>query len=332
MSSRNWVFTINNYTSEDLDKCEALVENKECRYIIWGFENAPTTGTPHMQGYVEFGKVMRTGAACKALGGRASMKPKSKKSTREQARDYCKKGDQSHEEWLLLNIKGPNFGVNAYFSEFGNWKEGGQGSRNDIYGLMDMVKERRPRIEIMETLPAEYAKNMKFAEAYNIELEKIETRKERKNMEVHVIWGDAGAGKTYEVWEKAPEVFKVNPDLGNFAFDGYDGEKDILLDDFYGNMKYTELLQTLHGYQHSVNVKYGRRYAKWTRVFITSNKPPAEWYSFGLTPALARRLTSVKHVTKTCNEEGVIIEAPLENVTETTFEDRMLLGLLDNIL
>ena len=49
--SRAYVFTLNNYTEEDE---KYLQEVLQCRYIIYGRETAPETGTPHLQGYVYF--------------------------------------------------------------------------------------------------------------------------------------------------------------------------------------------------------------------------------------------------------------------------------------
>jgi hypothetical protein len=48
--SRAFVFTLNNYTNED----EIRVQNIKCNYLIYGREIAPSTGTPHLQGYVRF--------------------------------------------------------------------------------------------------------------------------------------------------------------------------------------------------------------------------------------------------------------------------------------
>lgn len=48
----NWCFTLNNYT---LKEYEAL-QNQECRYLLMGKEIAPTTGTPHIQGYIQLNK------------------------------------------------------------------------------------------------------------------------------------------------------------------------------------------------------------------------------------------------------------------------------------
>lgn len=44
---RHFIFTHNNYTDQDVEKYKTL----DTSYIIFGFEKAPTTGTPHLQGY-----------------------------------------------------------------------------------------------------------------------------------------------------------------------------------------------------------------------------------------------------------------------------------------
>jgi len=36
-----------------------------------------------------------------------------------QCSNYCKKGEQPHDEWTIQGIEGPNFGLNAHFLEFG---------------------------------------------------------------------------------------------------------------------------------------------------------------------------------------------------------------------
>jgi hypothetical protein len=48
--NRQFIFTCNNYT--DLDQVK--VQSIDCRYMIYGREVAPTTGTPHLQGFVSF--------------------------------------------------------------------------------------------------------------------------------------------------------------------------------------------------------------------------------------------------------------------------------------
>jgi len=80
-------------------------------------------------------------------------------------------------------------------------------------------------------------------------------------------------------------------------FNGYDGESNIVFDDFYGEVRYSDLLDIMDGYQQMVNVKYGHRFAQWTTVYFTSNLPPEDWYRSqfpeGISPALSRRITTV---------------------------------------
>lgn len=48
--SRRWMYTLNNYTDEE---CNGLVSLDCIRHVV-GRETAPTTGTPHLQGYIRF--------------------------------------------------------------------------------------------------------------------------------------------------------------------------------------------------------------------------------------------------------------------------------------
>jgi len=50
MTSKRFCFTVNNPKADDHTVLAAL----SCRYLCYGTEVAPTTGTPHLQGYVVF--------------------------------------------------------------------------------------------------------------------------------------------------------------------------------------------------------------------------------------------------------------------------------------
>lgn len=261
--SRSYCFTINNYSVDDLRQVDTL----ECRYIIYGKE-VGDNGTEHLQGYVEFAGPKRMTTVSKMMP-RAHLEKRL--GTRDQARNYCMK-EGKH-------------------TERGDWSAGGQGSRTDLHEIMERVKKGEKKIETMEALPVCYSNNMRFVEAYRAECEK-EASREFRHVDVEVLVGDAGCGKTRSVHEKEPEVFTVNSGE-SFPFEGYDGEQAILIDDFYGGIRYHELLRILDGHQYRVNVKGSHRYARWTRIYITSNAKPECWYERGLTPALSRRLTKV---------------------------------------
>lgn len=49
--SRAFIFTLNNYSEDDETYLQTVLV---CRYIVYGREKAPKTGTPHLQGFVYF--------------------------------------------------------------------------------------------------------------------------------------------------------------------------------------------------------------------------------------------------------------------------------------
>lgn len=85
--SRKYVFTINNYTDSTFEDLLRLAT----RYLCYGKEKAPSTGTPHLQGFVYFphGKTL---AAVRKLMPGAHIE--SARGTFDQIITYCgKEGD-----------------------------------------------------------------------------------------------------------------------------------------------------------------------------------------------------------------------------------------------
>lgn len=87
---RNFCFTLNNYTDREIYNLQELAETGKVIYICWGRETAPTTGTPHLQGYVEFkeGRAKRAIVKDKAFQ-RASLHPRAPTSSKIKAVTYC---------------------------------------------------------------------------------------------------------------------------------------------------------------------------------------------------------------------------------------------------
>lgn len=82
--SRCWVFTINNYTEEQENRLQAW----KSRYMVYGRETAPSTGTRHLQGYVCLANPAKL-SAIRAKIGAGWYKPA--KGTPAQNLKYCSK-------------------------------------------------------------------------------------------------------------------------------------------------------------------------------------------------------------------------------------------------
>lgn len=113
-------FTVNNPTLSP-DEFKASLEAAErIRYAIFQLEEGEN-GTPHYQGYVEYSSPQRFSYFHNNV---ARCHCETRRGTREQARDYCKK-EESRKE-------GP--------WEVGEWQAGGSGSRTDLTGIINACK------------------------------------------------------------------------------------------------------------------------------------------------------------------------------------------------
>jgi hypothetical protein len=106
---------------------------------------------------------------------------------------------------------------------------------------------------------------------------------------VHVLFGASRAGKTiYANGNLFPEdcrdsIFRTTAD--NFKnWGSYRGEKCILVDEFYGQIKLSEFLSMtdLDKRAPAMNVKYGDVQFNYEHIVFTSNKHPSLWYKNAL--------------------------------------------------
>lgn len=88
MAYQNWIFTVNNY-DDTIEEQMQVFGTLSCRYFTYGREVAPTTLTPHLQGYFIL-KTRRTFNALKGdLPDRVHIERRL--GSHEQAREYAQK-------------------------------------------------------------------------------------------------------------------------------------------------------------------------------------------------------------------------------------------------
>ena len=90
--SIRWCFTLNNY-SEDNVKLICAIVPQQCKYCCFSKEIAPSTGTPHLQGYLEFKKKHRPFEVFKVYNEKNNLciSWQKAKGNKEQNKAYCTK-------------------------------------------------------------------------------------------------------------------------------------------------------------------------------------------------------------------------------------------------
>ena len=122
----------------------------------------------------------------------------------------------------------------------------------------------------------------------------------RRDVQVRVIYGDTGTGKTSAVLDGLQalgSVCRVTHWGSAGTFDGYDGQDSLVLDEFNGQPPLEELLTWLDVYPVALPARYRAREAMFVRVALVGNSAPETWYKFApkaQRAALARRLHLVE--------------------------------------
>lgn len=258
MTSRSWCFTVNNPLGP-LD-----LSDKQIRYSVYQLE-VGESGTRHYQGYLELVTSQRM-SYIKGILPTAHLE--TRRGTRDQARAYCMKEDS--------RVEGP--------WESGEWISG-QGSRQDLLCIRDLIKSGWPMREIAEEYFTTWVKNYRALDRYRLMVGDM-----RNWMtELHIIVGPSGTGKSKLAHELCPNAY-WKPE--GMYFDGYDGQEDIILDDFYGDISFKLLLNMADRYPLKVPFKGGFVNFIARRIIITSNVHYDRWYSQD-TSALSRRITNL---------------------------------------
>lgn len=265
--TRNYIFTLNNYTDEEVE----LIKNTECKYLVFGKE-VGESGTPHLQGFISFINARTMKGVHRDNGWkRTALKPSEKPLS---AIDYCKKGEQPHTEWEELGVKGPNYGKNADVFETGKYE---QGARNDLKAVYEEVKNGKSVDEVTWEDPTSF----NFASKTLYKLEDIRLRKRVRDFMTEGIWvyGPTGCGKSKWAVTEAGSDYYVYP-YDKDWWDAYRGEEIVVIDDYRGQITYSHLLRLV---DETPLARVNRRCREpmpfvSKKVIITSSMPPWEVY------------------------------------------------------
>lgn len=264
----DFVFTINNYTTHDKQYISNGYKDNVISYVIYGHEIGEQ-GTPHLQGFVQFVKPT-TLTKAKYYFPRAHFE--SRKGTVKEAIVYCQKeGD---------------------FIEYGESTR--QGHRSDLTEVTTLLSKRHTVKEVAMRCPEQYIKFHKGIE--KLRTFYIQDRYEPPKVEVY--FGSSGSGKTRAAMDAflGKDFYKWDPQNGLW-FDGYDGQINVIFDEFRGQLPFGMLLSLLDRYTCNVQFKGGMTKFVASHIIITSPIHPEEWYNLedkeGKYNQLMRRITEI---------------------------------------
>jgi len=208
-------------------------------------------------------------SGCKKIPGLSRAHFELRKGTEQEASTYCKKeGD---------------------FWERGQQAAKGPGSRTDVTAFQQKLKEGLTDLELMEVDFNAFNRFSKTIDRYR----SLCNPKRTEDLTVHLFIGAPGTGKTRMAYALQPDLyaFPIGKDLWS---DGYAGQKEVLVDDFSGQMRLVDTLRFLDRYPVQIPKKGGFNWWIPTTIIITTNIQPWDWYDWTKRPtqqaALRRRI------------------------------------------
>jgi len=288
--ARHTAWTLNNWTQTELAQCRSYAE-KEPRYMCWSQE-VGEEGTPHLQGYVAWDNPRSLSKFKAAISDRLHYEPHTN-GTAQQNRNYC-----------LGMVEKKGFTQNPTFEEVGELPS--QGERTDWSSARQQLQNGTSIVTVIESQPQLLPAIRSLERFQTLAISKPTHR----DVKVICLIGESGTGKTREAYAIDPNLYS-KPE-GQW-FDGYTGQKTLLLDDYYGDIPYSQLLKVLDRYPLQVPTKGSFIYAQWDLVIITSNRHPRLWYPQGFTDALERRIFVLEKKHNHAAQDEIQVQAPSQD-------------------
>lgn len=254
MSSKRWCFTLNHpgdyrppYTPLSID------------YLVWQLERGEA-GTEHIQGYIRLKQRGLMGRV-KVLLDNQGLHLERAQGSEEQNRAYCTKAD--------TRIAGP-FEHGTYDSSAGK-----QGTRNDLITATSLIAQGQTLGQVAALHPTVIVK-------YPTGMEKLiqllaPPPRLRRELFVCVLWGPTGTGKTHRVRSMYPDLYAVN--AGRDPWGRYQREETVLFDEFdWSKWPIDQMKTLLDIWPLSLDCRYADKTACYTRIYLTSQSSPSNWY------------------------------------------------------
>lgn len=242
---RHFAFTWNNYQKTEnwflmLNQC---LQELGANYIIFGKEIAPSTGTPHIQGYVQLKKRKYFNTIKKFL---PMIHITIVFGSSQDNIEYCKK-DEDYYEW----------GEQRTVAR-------GRGKQKEDWDHLVELASKGQLDEIREHHPREYA--LYYRTWGQMRMDNLKTVAERRTC--LWVYEKPGIGKSRAAWSLFPDAY---PKMSNKWWDGYKGQRDVVFDDLGTPMLFDLLKRWSDRYKVIGEVKGSSCALAYKNLIVTSN-------------------------------------------------------------
>jgi len=327
MSSRNWCFTINHPITDEI-----LLSWTQVKFLIAVLE-VGESGTHHYQGYLELKTNRNLNQVRSLFSGNPHLEKRA--GTKEQNLKYVLKTCQAELANSTISVGGAIWREFLSGLQLSAWTSyvlcpnpvtpiiiyGFEGTSSELVGLTKKRLTVKKRLEEIRQSIQQGADELSIANEdfelwvkYNKAFHSYKLLcSEPRSIKTHitVIQGPTGTGKSMLARELQPNAYWKSR---NQWWDGYNGQKAVVVDEFYGWFHFDTLLRLCDRYPMQVEIKGGSVNFNASHIIFTTNKHPNTWYTNCYFPAFIRRVDKwiVKGYNTTCEYEDYSLVRFLE--------------------
>lgn len=295
------MFVIYNWTQASLDHLEFCINPAFAKYIIVGEELCPTTGTPHLQGFIQChnkmslpairNKVSATGRGEFRAPVNWSFAPYTNQNIPAMVL-YCK-GLVESKQTPDLKDTPENWIPNTYH-EYG-YAPPGQGKRSDLEAAITLIQNGSSLEDLATICPTQFVKFSTGLMKLRFTLQS--SRGRTWPTEVIWLWGPTGSGKSLFAAQNTDKPYYKNSSTKWWC--GYDGHAEVIIDDFRPckEMPFNYILQLFDRYPMQVESKGGNHQFLARRIIVTTPRSVdetllgLEWVGLEQRAQLKRRIS-----------------------------------------
>jgi len=268
------------------------------KYMAYQREAAPTTGRLHLQMYVVFNYAVTRRSVLSRVGP-----------------CHCEPRCGSHEDALLyctreFNDDGSRKRVAGTEAVIWGTPPQAQGARNDLLAVQEALETTGSMRIVARDHFATFLRYNRGMMMY-LQLQRASGRDWQT--EVQVYHGPPGTGKSRRALAEAgPDAYWLpRPNCNTVWWDGYDGQAHVVIDEFYGWIPHSFMLVLCDRYPLMLPTRHGATACLIKKIWITSNRAPADWWPNVGLGGMSRRLEAPIGIVEEMLDEWVPEPPPL---------------------